>query len=119
MNRVDLGLETLIWTMALQHLGRNGLLEAVVDLWKEAAPPVKQTVEYLECARVGQAVLDVVRDAQKAVGAYVPFRQGTPHQVILYSLHAQHLSHGLMHRLPINELPRPLQILVLENDMGV
>lgn len=119
VNRIDLGLEALIWTMALEHLGQNGLLEAVVDLLRDAAPPTKQTVEYLESARVGQVVVDVVRVAQEEVGAFVPFREGTPNQVILYSLHAQHLTRGLMHRLPIKALPRPLQVLVLENDMGV
>lgn len=119
VNRIDLGLEALIWTKALEHLGQNGLLEAVVELWRGAAPPTKQTAEYLDGTRVGQVVVDVVKVAQEEVGAFVPFRGGTPNQVILYSVHAQHLTHGLMHRLPIKELPRPLQVLVLENDMGV
>lgn len=72
VKRIDLGLEALIWAKALEHLGQDGLLEAVVGLWRDAAPPTKQTAEYLDGARVGQVVVDVVRGAQEEVGAFVP-----------------------------------------------
>lgn len=117
--RIDLAQEALVWRKALDHLGQTGLFQVVVDLWMNAGPPAKQTVEYLEANMVGQAVLDIVREAQKAVGASVPFRESSQDRIILFSLHAQHLTHGLLHRLPMKKLPRPLQVLVLENDMGV
>lgn len=39
--------EGQLWDMALQHLGHDGLLELVVDLWGGASPPPTRLVEHL------------------------------------------------------------------------
>jgi hypothetical protein len=39
--------EGQLWDMALQHLGHDGLLELVVELWGGASPPPTRLVEHL------------------------------------------------------------------------
>lgn len=42
------------WEMALEHLGSDGLLQAVIDMWSRAAPPPRPVVEHLSTDKVSQ-----------------------------------------------------------------
>ena len=69
--RLDMAQEGQLWEMALEHLGSDGLLQVIVDMWSHAAPPPRPLVEHLSTNEVSQDVLDILKIAQERVGAFV------------------------------------------------
>lgn len=75
--------EGQLWEIALEHLGSDGLLQVVVDMWSYAAPPRKPVVEHLSTKQVSQEVLNILKIAQERVGAFVADRTPVPGTVTL------------------------------------
>ena len=117
--RLDMAQEGQLWKMALEHLGSDGLLQVVVDMWSHAAPPPKPVVEYLSTKQVSQEILNILKIAQERVGAFVPDRTPVPDTVMLYSRHASDLADGLITRLPKVQLSRAWRGFCLEIDLGI
>ena len=111
--------EGLLWKTALSHLGATELHQVVVGLWVEARPSARPTVEYLESLHIGNDVLKILRIAQVAVGAVVPYRPLEPDRIAIYSAHAEHLAGKLLQAMPIGKLPPSLKGVRLEIDLGM
>ena len=60
-NRLDIAQERQLWDMALDHLGSEGLLLLVVEMWSSAVPPAKPVVEHLSTKQVSQDVLNILK----------------------------------------------------------
>lgn len=111
--------EGQLWDMALQHLGPDALLELIVELWRGASRPPTQLVEHLSTGNVSQPVLNILKIAQKRVGAFVPGQTPAPGVVTLYARHASDLADGLITRLPKQQLSRAWRGSCLEIDLGI
>lgn len=118
-SRLDIAQERLLWDMALDHLGSEGLLLAVVEIWSSAAPPARPLVEHLSTKQVSQDVLNILKIAQERVGAFVPGRSPALGIVTLYARHASDLADGLITRLPKELLSRAWRGSCLEIDLGI
>ena len=118
-SRLDIAQERLLWDMALDHLGSEGLLLAVVEIWSSAAPPARPLVEHLSSKQVSQDALNILKMAQERVGAFVPGRSPVPGVVTLYARHASDLADGLITRLPKELLSRAWRGSCLEIDLGI
>ena len=117
--RLKMSEEGLLWKTALEHLGPIDLHQVVVELWINARPPVRTTVEYLDSDIVGDDVLNIVKVAQIAAGAVVPYRPIEPKRVAIYSAHAQHLAYELLQAMPVRKLPSRLKGFRLETELGM
>ncbi|SFO21731.1 hypothetical protein SAMN05444065_109278 [Pseudomonas syringae] len=111
--------EGQLWEMALKHFGSGGLLQVVVDMWNDAAPPPRPVVEHLIGDKIGLEVLNILKIAQERVGAFVPGRTPVPGLVTLYARHASDLADGLITRLPKELLSRAWRGSCLEIDLGI
>ncbi len=109
--------EGQLWEMALDHLGSDGLLQAVIEMWSRAAPPPRPLVEHLSTNEVSQDVLSILKIAQQRVGAIVPGR--TPDAITLYTRHASNLVDGLITLLPKVKLSPALRGSCLEIELGI
>lgn len=118
-SRLDIAQERLLWDMALDHLGSEGLLLLVVEMWSSAVPPAKPVVEHLSTKQVSQDVLNILKIAQERVGAFVPGRGPALGIVTLYARHASDLADGLITRLPKELLSRAWRGSCLEIDLGI
>ncbi len=117
--RLDMAQEGQLWEMALEHLGSDGLLQAVIEMWSHAAPPPKPVVEHLSTKQVSPEVLDILKIAQERVGAFVADRIPVPGTVTLYARHASDLADGLIMLLPKAQLSRAWRGSCLEIDLGI
>lgn len=117
--RLDIAQERQLWDMALDHLGSEGLLLVVVEMWSSAVLPAKPVVEHLSTKQVSQDALNILKIAQERVGAFVPGRSPTPGIVTLYARHASDLADGLITRLPKELLSRAWRGCCLEIDLGI
>lgn len=117
--RLKMSQEGLLWKAALEHLGPIGLHQVVVELWTKARPPARTTVEYLDSDHIGDDVLNILRVAQVAVGAVVPYRPVEPGRIAIYSAHAEHLADGLLKIMAVGNLPPGLKGARLEVDLGM
>ena len=72
--RLKMSQEGLLWKTALEHHGPIGLHQVVEDLWTKVRSPARRTVEYLGRDHVGDEVLNILRIAQVASDAVVPYR---------------------------------------------
>ncbi|OYT80901.1 hypothetical protein AOA57_01230 [Pseudomonas sp. 2588-5] len=117
--RLDMAQEGQLWKMALEHLGSDGLLQVVVDMWSRAAPPPKPVVEHLTTDKLSLEVLNILKIAQELVGAFVPGQTPVPGIVTLYARHASDLADGLITRLPKEKLSRAWRGSCLEIDLGI
>lgn len=111
--------EGQLWEMALKHFGSDGLLQVVVDMWSNTAPPPRPIVEHLTGDKVGLEVLNILKIAQERVGAFVPGRTPVPGTLTLYARHASDLADGLITRLPEEFLSRTWRGYRLEIDLGI
>ncbi|RZI60532.1 MAG: hypothetical protein EOP14_00760 [Pseudomonas sp.] len=118
-SRMTMLQEALLWKTALGYLGPSNLYQTVVDLWRQAGVPARQTVEYLTYDTVGDEVVIILRNAQAQVGAMMPGQEIAPDTCALYSRHADELAGGLLERLPVRELPVCLRGFRLESDLGM
>lgn len=118
-SRLDIAQERQLWDMALDHLGPEGLLLAVVEIWSSASPPARRIVEHLTTKQVSQDVLNLLKIAQKQVRAFVPGRAPVAGTVTLYARHASDLADGLITRLPKEMLSRAWRGSCLEIDLGI
>lgn len=105
--------------MALEHLGSDGLLQAVIEMWSRAAPPPRPLVEHLSTNEVSQDVLRILKVAQQRVGAIVPGRTSDAGTVTLYARHASNLVDGLITLLPKAQLTRTLRGSCIEIELGI
>ncbi len=117
--RLDMAQEGQLWKMALEHLGSDGLLQVVVDMWSRAAPPPRPVVEHLTTDKVGPEVLNILKIAQELVGAFVPGQTPVSGIVTLYARHASDLADGLITRMPKEQLSRAWRGSCLEIDLGI
>lgn len=117
--RLKMSEEGLLWKTALEQLGPISLHQVVVDIWTSARRPARPTVEYLDRDQVGDDVLNILRIAQIAVGAVVPYRPVEPGRIALYSAHAGHLADELLQAMPVKKLPPSLKGARLEVDLGM
>lgn len=117
--RLDIAQEGKLWEMALEHLGSDGLLEAVIDVWSRSAPPPRPLVEHLSTNEVSQEVLNILRIAQQRVGAVVPGRTPNAGTVTLYARHASNLADGLITILPKAQLSRAWRGSCIEIELGI
>lgn len=117
--RLDMMQEGQLWEIALKHFGSDGLLKVVIEMWSQAAPPPKPIVEYLSTKQVSQEVLNILKIAQKRVGAFVADRTPVPGTVMLYARHASDLADGLITLLPKGQLSRAWRGSCLEIDLGI
>ena len=117
--RLDMAQEGELWEMALEHLGSDGLLQAVIEMWSRAACPSRPVVEYLSHDKVSQEVLNILKIAQERVGAFVPGRIRATGTVTMYARHASSLVDGLITRLPKDQLSRALRGHRIEIELGV
>lgn len=111
--------EGLLWKTALEHLGPIGLHQVVVELWTKARSPARTTVEYLGSDHVGDDVLNILRIAQVAADAAVPYRPVEPRRIAIYSAHAEYLADELLKIMPVGTLPTSLKGSRLEADIGI
>lgn len=111
--------EGQLWEMALEYFGSDGLLQVVVDMWSNAAPPPRPIVEHLSTDKVSQEVLNILKIAQERVGAFVPGRPPVPGIVTLNARHASDFADGLITRLPKELLSREWRGSCLEIDLGI
>ena len=118
-SRLDMAQEGALWEMALEHLGPDGLLDAVEDMWSRAAPPLRPVVEHLSTNEVSQEVLNILNIAQQRVGAFVPGRMPDAGTVTLYAAHASILIDGLITLLPKKQLSRALRGSCIEIELGI
>ncbi|MFL6876816.1 hypothetical protein ACJ6YJ_18355 [Pseudomonas marginalis] len=105
--------------MALEHLGSDGLLQVVVDMWSRTAPPPKPVVEHLTTDKLSLEVLNILKISQELVGAFVPGQTPVPGIVTLYARHASELADGLITRLPKEKLSRAWRGSCLEIDLDI
>lgn len=63
--RLDIAQERQLWDMALDHLGSEGLLLVVVEMWSSAVLPAKPVVEHLSTKQVSQDALNILKIAQE------------------------------------------------------
>ena len=56
--------EGQLWEMDLEHLGSDGLLQTVIEMWSRAAPPPRPLVEHLSTNEASQDVLSILKIAQ-------------------------------------------------------
>jgi hypothetical protein len=117
--RLKMSQEGLLWKAALEHLGPIGLHQFVVEIWASIRPAARPTVEYLDSDHIGGDVLNILRIAQTAVGAVVPYRSVESGRIAIYSAHAEHLAHGLLHAMPVGKLPPSLKGPRLEGELGI
>lgn len=117
--RLDIAQERLLWDMAFQHLGNDGLLELVVEIWRGMPAPPRLLVEHLGTGTVSQQVLNILKMAQERVGAFVPGQTPVSGTVTLYARHASDLADALITRLPKAQLSRAWRGSCLEIDLGV
>ncbi len=117
--RLDMAQEGQLWEMALEHLGSDGLLQAVIEMWSRAAPPPRPLVEHLSTNEVSQDVLRILKIAQLRVGAIVPGRTPDAGTVTLYARHASNLVDGLITRLPKEQLSRAMRGYRVEIELGI
>lgn len=115
--RLDIAQEGKLWEMALEHLGSDGLLQAVIDMWSRSAPPPRPLVEHLSTNEVSQEVLNILRIAQRRVGAVVTGR--TPDVGTVTARHASNLADGLITILPKAQLSRALRGSCIEIELGI
>ncbi len=108
-----------LWEMALEHLGSEGLLQAIIDMWSRAAPPPRPVVEHLSTDKVSQEVLNILKIAQERVGSFVPDRMPAAGTVTLYARHASNFVDGLITRLPKEQLSRALRGYRIEVELGI
>lgn len=106
------------WEMALEHLGSDGLLQAVIDMWSRANPPPRPVVEHLCTDKVSLEVLNILKIAQR-VGAFVPDRMPVTGTVMLYARHASDFVDGLITRLPKEQLLRALRGSRTDMELGI
>ncbi|MDD2108737.1 hypothetical protein NP554_21855 [Pseudomonas asiatica] len=118
-NRINVSYEVLLWRIALDHFGPEGLHQVVVELWRGAGIPPRKTVEHIKAEVVGEELLNILKIAQIIAGGLVPYRQSSSDGITLYSRHAQHLVDGLLERLPVEKLPRALRVARLQNQIGL
>jgi hypothetical protein len=111
--------EGQLWEMALEHLGSDGLLQAVIETWGRAAPPPRPLVEHLSTNEVSQDALSILKIAQQRVGAIVPGRTPDASTVTLYARHASDLVDGLITLLPKAQLSRALRGSCIEIELGI
>jgi hypothetical protein len=105
--------------MALEHLGSEGLLQAIIDMWSRAAPPPRPVVEHLSTDKVSQEVLNILKIAQERVGEFVPDRMPAVGTVTLYARHASNFVDELIIRLPKELLSRALRGFCIEIELGI
>ncbi len=117
--RLDMAQEGQLWEIALEHLGSDGLLDLVVELWRGIPCPARPVVEHLSTDEVSHEVLNILKIAQARVGAVVPVRMLVPGAVTLYARHAADLADGLLMRLPKELLSRGLRGLRMEIELGM
>lgn len=117
--RLKVSQEGMLWKIALGHLGPVGLHQVVVELWPAKRPPSPSTVEYLHRDYLGDDVLSILRSAQVAVGAVVPYRVVEPMRVAIYSTRAEALAYGLLKCLPVRIMSYMLKGARLEDDLGM
>lgn len=117
--RLKMSQEGLLWKTALTHLGPSGLHRFVNELWTNAGPLARATVEHLESLHIGNDVLNILRIAQVSVGAVVPYRPLEPNRIAIYSAHAEHLADKLLRAMPVEKLPPSLRGARLEVDLGM
>ncbi|KAE9642587.1 hypothetical protein EJA70_18290 [Pseudomonas sp. PB103] len=117
--RLNMAQEGELWERALEHLGSDGLLQAVIEMWSRAAPPPRSVVEHLSTDKVSQEVLNILKIAQERVGAFVPDRIPAAGTVTLYARHASSLVDGLITRLPKEQLSRALRGYRVEIELGI
>ena len=117
--RLSLLQESLLWDIALEHFGAEGLLQVIVELWSAAGPPPRTTVDHLSTATLSHEVLNILKVAQVRVDAFVPGRRPTLGTITLYSRHASALADGLLTRLPKKRLSRTLRGSRLEIEVGL
>ncbi|KRP65428.1 hypothetical protein TU82_12335 [Pseudomonas orientalis] len=117
--RLDMAQEGQLWEMALEHLGSDGLLQAVIEMWSRAAPPPRPLVEHLSTNEESQDVLRILKIAQQRVGAIVPGRTPDAGTVTLYARHASNLVDGLITLLPKAKLSQALRGSCLEIELGI
>ncbi|MHC8365084.1 hypothetical protein ACYZT9_04155 [Pseudomonas sp. ZT5P21] len=117
--RLKMSQEGLLWKTALEHLGPKDLHQFVVEIWASTRPAARPTVEYLDSDHVCGDVLNLLRIAQIAVGAVVPYRPVESGRIAIYSAHAEHLADKLLRAMPVEKLPTSLKGARLEIDMGM
>lgn len=117
--RLDMVQEGQLWEMALEHLGSDGLLEAVIEMWSRAGCPSRPVVEHLSHDKVSQEVLNILKIAQERVGAFVPGRIRAAGTVTLYARHASSLVDGLITLLPKAQLSHALRGSCIEIELGI
>ncbi|QHF46232.1 hypothetical protein PspS35_21470 [Pseudomonas sp. S35] len=117
--RLNMAQEGELWERALEHLGSDGLLQAVIEMWSRAAPPPRPLVEHLSTNEVSQEVLSILKIAQQRVGAIVPGRTPDAGTVTLYARHASNLVDGLITLLPKAQLSRALRGSCIEIELGI
>jgi hypothetical protein len=117
--RLNMAQEGEIWAMALEHLGSEGLLQAIIDMWSRAAPPPRPVVEHLSTDKVSQEVLNILKIARERIGEFVPNRMPAAGTVTLYTRHASNFVDGLIIRLPKEQLSRALRGFCIEIELGI
>ncbi len=111
--------EALLWEMALEHFGSDGLLQVVVEMWGSAAAPSRSVVEHMSTDRMSQEVLNILKIAQEILDAFVSDRRPIHDKVTLYARHASDLADGLITRLPKEKLSRALRGSRIEIELGM
>lgn len=117
--RLRLAQEGCLWEIALAYFGPEKLSETILELWSNASPPARPTVEHLSTDTIPAAVVNILKIAQGRVGALVPDRVPVPGVVTLYARHASDLADGILARLPRGELTRTLRGSQLEIELGL
>lgn len=112
--RLSLLQESLLWEIAPEHYGVEGLLHIVVEVWSTVDSPSRAIVDHLSTATLNQDVLSVLKIAQGRVGGFVSGRREAPGIVTLYFRHASAMADGLLERLPKKQLTRALRDSRLE-----
>lgn len=111
--------EALLWEMALEHFGSDGLLQVVVEMWGSAAAPSRSVVEHMSTDRMSQEVLNILKIAQEILDTFVSDRRPIHDKVTLYARHASDLADGLITRLPKEKLSRALRGSRIEIELGM
>lgn len=117
--RLKLSQEGCLWEIALAYFGPEKLLETIVEVWRDASPPTRPTVEHLSTDTIPATVVNILKIAQVRVEALVPDRVPVPSVVTLYARHASDLADGILARLPRGELTRTLRGSQLEIELGL
>lgn len=117
--RLKMSQEGLLWKTALEHFGPMGLHQFVIEIWASTRTAARPTVEYLDSDHVGGDVLNLLRIAQVAVGAVVPYRPVESGRIAIYSAHAEYLAAELLKNMPVRNLPPSLKGARLEAELGM